>query len=239
MLAAVTPRVRVPLIWTLIAGRGCSSTAQRIALMQRYLAVFPVSSVRYLLADREFVGREWLAFLNENNIPFAIRLKGDLRLATPDRHELAFDARLLRRRRTVHLSGWLGAGCDRSDVLLHFAARRLASGEWLIVATNRKPGPALNAYARRWSIECLFGDAKTRGLNMEDTRLTDPRKLDLLMACVTLVLVPATRTAMLRHPQPPRRGPDGHLAKSCFRIGFDDLRRLLRSDPASTARLLA
>lgn len=28
---------------------------------------------------------------------------------------------------------------------------------------------ALNDYRKRWAIECLFGDAKTRGLNLEDT----------------------------------------------------------------------
>ena len=35
----------------------------------------------------------------------------------------------------------------------------------------------------------MFGDAKTRGLNIEDTRLTDPRKLALLMALVALAIV--------------------------------------------------
>ena len=39
-------------------------------------------------------------------------------------------------------------------------------------------GPtALAAYRKRWAIECLFGDAKTRGLNLEDTRLTSPASL--------------------------------------------------------------
>jgi len=36
VLAAVTRRYRVPLLWTLIPGRGNSSTRQRIALMRRY-----------------------------------------------------------------------------------------------------------------------------------------------------------------------------------------------------------
>jgi hypothetical protein len=44
----------VPLIWTLIPGRGNSSTRQRIALMRRYLRLFDLSTIRLLLADREF-----------------------------------------------------------------------------------------------------------------------------------------------------------------------------------------
>ena len=54
VLAAVTRRFRVPLIWTLIPGRGNSSTQQRIALMRRYLGLFDLSTIRLLLADREF-----------------------------------------------------------------------------------------------------------------------------------------------------------------------------------------
>ena len=69
---------------------------------------------------------------------------------------------------------------------LQFAAKRLKTGELLIVATNGPAKNALNAYRRRWQIECLFGDSKTRGLNMEDTRLTLPKKLDTLLVIVTL-----------------------------------------------------
>ncbi len=54
VLAAVTRRCRVPLIWTMIRGRGNSGTRQRIALMRRYLRLCDVSSIRLLLGDREF-----------------------------------------------------------------------------------------------------------------------------------------------------------------------------------------
>ena len=46
----------------------------------------------------------------------------------------------------------------------------------------------LKPYRRRWQIECLFGDSKTRGLNMEDTRLTQPVKLNTLLVIITLAM---------------------------------------------------
>jgi hypothetical protein len=71
MLAVVTRRARVPLIWSVLDNDGgTSDSGQRIAPMRRYLAIFGAASVRPLLADREFVGRAWMNFLNENNIPF-------------------------------------------------------------------------------------------------------------------------------------------------------------------------
>ncbi len=59
----MTPRFRVPLMWSVIEGRGCSDTEQRIALMQRYLALLDLSTIRLLLANREFVGAKSLSFL--------------------------------------------------------------------------------------------------------------------------------------------------------------------------------
>ena len=77
----------------------------------------------------------------------------------------------------------------------------------------------------------MFGDAKTRGLNLEDTRLTDPRKLALLMALVALAIVWAGRAAAdLLGPSSPRRKSHGHFAQSWFRVGFDRIRNLLSSD---------
>ncbi len=232
VLAAVTRRFRVPLIWTLILGRGNSSTRQRIALMRRYLRLFDLSTIRLLLADREFIGHAWTDFLCENNIPFAIRLRGDLRITTEDGHELTLQARLHWRQRGKHFAGWLGTGAERGRHRLSFIAKPLGQGEWLIIATHRTPRFALDAYRKRWAIECLFGDAKTRGLNLEDTRLTDPRKLGLLMGLVALAIAWAARAARdLLGTRWPRRKSHGYLEKSWFRTGFDRIRNLLRSDP--------
>ena len=51
VLAAVTRRFRVPLVWSVLPEKGNSSTAVRIALIKRYLAHFPASSIRLLLGD--------------------------------------------------------------------------------------------------------------------------------------------------------------------------------------------
>ncbi len=75
MLALVTRRFRVPLMWAMLDKLGSSNTAERIALMRRYLAVFDASSIKLLLADREFIGQDWFDFLNKNNIAFAIRTR--------------------------------------------------------------------------------------------------------------------------------------------------------------------
>jgi hypothetical protein len=236
VLAVVTPRFRVPLLWSLLPGSGNSGTEARVALMTRYLARFPAGSIRLLLADREFVGAKWLKFLDDSGIPFAIRLREDLRVVTEDGAQLTFAARLRGTQKTRFFRGRLWHDGEVSGPLLTFAARRLRD-EWLIVVSNRDPRAALAAYRRRWAIECLFGDAKTRGLNLEDTRLTAHRKLELLMGLVALAIAWAARTARdLLGSEPPDRKVHGYLAKSWFRLGFDRIRNLLRTDPEAAVQ---
>jgi len=231
VLAAVTRRRRVPLLWTLLPHGGGSASADRIALMRRYLAQFPVASIRLLLGDREFIGAEWLKFLNDNNISFAIRIRDNLRVTDEAGHDLTLHARLHRARRSRVFDARLGTGEDAAGApLLHFAAKYIG-GEWLIVVSNRPARAALEAYRKRWAIECLFAEAKTRGLNMEDTRLTDPRKLHLLMAIIALALAWAAATAAaLFGSRAPARKAHGYPARSWFRIGFDHLRHVFRTE---------
>lgn len=233
MLAVITPRFRVPLMWSLIEGAGTSDSDARIALMRRYLAIFGAASVELLLADREFVGVRWLGFLNESNVPFAVRLKGKLVVTTEAGRSLRLDSLLRTCRRRRLLRADLSRDPER-PLALNFAAKRIKAGELLIVVSNTPARAALDAYKQRWAIECLFGDTKTRGLNLEDTRLTDPRKLDLLLALVALAVAWAGRTAsLLLGRRTPKRKAHGYFAKSWFRTGFDHIRCLLRTDPAA------
>jgi hypothetical protein len=52
VLAVVTRRFRVPLMWTLLTHQGNSDTEQRIALMERYLALFGAGSIQKVSACR-------------------------------------------------------------------------------------------------------------------------------------------------------------------------------------------
>ncbi|MER8403072.1 IS4 family transposase [Mesorhizobium sp. M0306] len=242
MLAIVTRHFRVPLLFALLPHQANSDTGHRIALPRRYLSLFPAASIRCLLADREFIGAECMDFLNENNIPFAIRVKVDMTVTLEDGRAWSL-ATLLRRRRARcatlvgHINGTVGATREP----LRLAAKRLGNGEWLIVATNRPdPKQPLNDYRKRWGIECLFGDTKTRGLNLEDTHITNPEKLASLIVVVMLAITWAYRCATQTHGMKaiPRKS-HGRLEKSWFRIGLDALEELDTQQPQSSCPCMA
>lgn len=233
VLAIVTQRVRVPLMWTLLDHRGNSDGEQRIALVRRYLKLFGAASIQALLADREFIGAEWLNFLCKNNVPFVIRLKEDMQLRVNDGSLCSFRT-LLRKRRRGAWEGWLN-GMDATPAnRLRVEAKRIRGGEALIVATNigGNQARALNLYRRRWGVECLFADAKTRGLNIEDTHITDPDKLATLLVVVALAVTWAYRCATrVMGNKAIRRKTHGRREKSWFRTGLDAMRNWIVHQP--------
>ncbi|MFP1646773.1 IS4 family transposase [Pontitalea aquivivens] len=231
VLAVVTEKFRVPLMWSLLAHCGNSTTAQRIDLMRRYLARFEASTVRMLLADREFIGQEWFAFLKDHGIPFAVRLKEE-QIIRVDGRELSLRSWLSRCKGERGFTAVLPAKAGHPDIELHFGARRIKGGELLVVASSlpASGGRILRYYRKRWFIECLFADSKTKGLNIEDTRLTLAHKLSLLVAITAIAIALVCRAAVKRLGQKyPARKKHGYCERSWFRTGFDELRRRLRS----------
>ena len=51
----------------------------------------------------------------------------------------------------------------------------------MIVVSNKNFPDAIFLYRWRWGIETLFSCLKSRGFCMEDTHMTDPRKIEKLM----------------------------------------------------------
>ena len=63
---------------------------------------------------------------------------------------------------------------------------------WRVAAGCRKYAPRLKMrsgpYRKGWGIECLFADAKTRGFNIGDTRITGHAKPAALLAVAALAM---------------------------------------------------
>ena len=238
VLAVATRRHRVALMWTVLDRAGNSGAPERIALMQRFIAAFGKARIGLLLGDREFIGTDWLNWLIENDIPFVIRMRAGQRATTAEGRTGPLGRLLVgpggRRAATVTLDAMACDGAPGPAVAVR--AVRPKGREPVIVATNREGARALAAYRKRWAIECFFADAKTRGLNLEDTRLTAPRKLALLVAILVVAIAWAGPVAAgLLGTREPERKSHGHLARSRFRIGLDHIRNLLRSDHGTTA----
>jgi|SRR5947209_6901911 len=226
VLGVVHQGTAFPLLWVVLPKKGCSSTAERIALLDEFGRLFGFSAVAYLCADREFIGKDWFHYLRREGIACRIRVRANtqvtngrgLRVAARRlfRHCRVGQAEVLRGARLLWGERW------------HVTGMRLPRGEYLIIVSERETQTALEDYARRWEVETLFGCLKTRGFCLEATHVTEPERLKKLLALVALAFCWAHVTGewlSAQKPLPIKK--HGRKAQSIFRLGLDHLRRIL------------
>lgn len=76
----------------------------------------------------------------------------------------------------------------------YLTASKNERDELMIVITNKNYKQAVSIYLRRWEIECLFQALKGRGFNFEDTRITNPLRIEKMIAVLAIAFVIAHKT---------------------------------------------
>ncbi len=218
--------VAFPVLWTILEKKGCSDTPERMALIKEFGRIFGYQAISYLCADREFIGKDWFAWLRSVDVDFRIRVRENT-LVTNGRGEVVHVWRLFRSQRIGE-----PLVLERARAIwglpLFVSGVRLSSGEYVIVVTPRFTAAALSDYARRWEIETLFSCLKSRGFRLEETHLVHPERLKKLLALLAFAFCWAHIIGeWLVRQQPLKIKKHGRKARSIFRHGFDHLRRIL------------
>ena len=222
--------VSIPLESMALGKAGNSNTAERKKLFRRawrYLKAYPCC----LLADREFIGADWLRFLlKQKGLDFIIRIRYDswLTLANGQlRHLEQFTRNLPKGKTRTYESVELYDG--KKAVRLNLVCHRSVKGDLVLLATNRTDlDQVLDLYKTRWSIKTAFGFFKSRGFNLEDTHLTQAKRIELLLAVLALGLMWSLLVGIWLDPQKPiKRKKHGRKAISCVRLGINHLHDIL------------
>ena len=121
-----------PVFWSLLDKAGHSNTAERIARMERFLAVFGVERIAVLRADREFVGEAWFRGLQAQRIPFHPRIQCDTLIPNPWNRMTRVDALLASLKPSQ--AGLLPGRRPVWGCVIHRSALRLDDGELLILS---------------------------------------------------------------------------------------------------------
>ena len=84
--------------------------------------------------------------------------------------------------------------------------------------------------------KCLFGDSRTRGLNIEDTRFTQPVNLNTRLVIITLAMAWADACATaIKGTKSIKTRAHGCRYKSWFHFGFDQFRKRILHHPETAA----
>lgn len=223
---------QVPLYWQLLAnGGGNSNAAQRIAVLERCVALVGRDRVALVLGDREFIGRTWLKWLHDNALPFVVRVPKHHPLVHANGQCQAVAALGLapgqvRRFARVQVDGVAGKA----------RVQALDGGDFhFLFGSDALPDLAA-LYAQRWGIEQCFQNLKGRGFDLEKTHLRCPLRVGTLVALVSLAYAFCLRMGQAAAEQGPpiARKNHGYRGTSLSRRGLNIWRQITRPGTAST-----
>jgi transposase len=215
--------ISIPVAWLLLDKKGNSSTDERKKLIERILEIIPKEMIETILADREFVGEEWLEYLGEaQKLPFAIRVKKNEKI----RHFNGGKMKLKKYFANMQICETRTIETKIYDSITIKITCLQLEREQLFVASNVLIGEqALLAYQQRWSIERSFLSLKTSGFNIEDTHMTDQKKLEKLFAITSLSLAICVVAGEIKNKiYPIKIKKHGRKLYSLFTYGFDWLK---------------
>jgi len=225
VLAVVYHGVAFPLLFKLLPKFGNSNTNERVELLERFIHLFGAESLDCLTADREFVGEKWIKYLNDNWIRYYIRIRENFWVLQPHNGKKV-------------KASWLFAdlplnGCRMNhrivyvnNQLCYLTASKVSSKEGKpelqIVISFNKPENALEIYKERWQIETAFRALKTSGFNIEDTHLTEIKRIEKLFALVMVAFTWAYLVGdyLHRYIKPIPINKHGNKTKSLIKYGL-------------------
>ena len=226
LLAVVWREVAIPLLFELLPHGGSSDTETRHILLDDVLCLLSCAEIRVLYADREFIGEAWIGGLARRGIPLCVRLRADTML-----DDWRADDWLARLKPEAS-----GLWCEDVEVYgqpMKVVLTWTSDGKPFIVASNTGSVQTIQArYRRRFRIECLFRALKTKGFNLENTRMTLHDHVESLLCLLTIAYVWCVLVGVL---QDAKRKVHGRRAWSVISLGFRALIRALSQPGDQTA----
>lgn len=203
VLSVLVGQVAVPLYWVQLEKLGASSQEERKAMFEQALKLFDLSGMT-LLADREYIGKEWFKFLKDNKIHFVIRLRlgdyeTDVSLVQGKNYWQMYH-KCLKKNKVIKKQVMLDGSCY-TIVMMPNPKTNAEEGVLIFATTRPDARKAAFSYVKRWKIECMFKHMKTNGYNLEEHNLKDTGKNLLLMAIVATAYILAVMQGHKRRKQ--------------------------------------
>ena len=216
-----------------LAKKGHSSEVERERLITEALRYYKLKG-KVLLADREYIGENWLRYLYRTGIDFVIRLpEGCYRIPVGEAPGAAYSklCRQAHHRKRGVIKFFMLNGCRLSIVILKNPKGDTDEPLMFFISSLTDKVKVADAYRQRWRIETCFKHLKTQGFNIEDLNFKDDGKIMLLIAIVVMAYVLSLREAFQHGSTKEKAYQDGSrtLTQSFFRQGIASLRRHVQS----------
>lgn len=235
-LCMVYRQVAIPIYWIDLNKHGTSNYKERKKLINKAKRYFNLSG-KTLLADREYIGKDWFKYLLINEISFVIRLKKKFYRTAIDRAPGKTFEQLERKvlasklpykavKKTFELEGMT------LQIVIIKNTKPNAKEKLLYLITNiDRPAPSIAAmYPIRWKIEHCFKHLKSNGFHLEAINLRGLARTKLLMAVVVFAYCLSIHEGLKSYKKVAvKTYKNGSVYKelSIFRFGLDRINDIL------------
>lgn len=224
--------VAIPIYWVDLCRLGISSEQERKKMFRRVVKLYDLSG-KTLLADREYIGKEWFNYLQNQGVDFIIRLrKTSYRKeinASPGKTWEEMERKVLNSKLANKALGKRVSinGRPYSFVVVKNSDPKAKDKVVYLLSTLDKAAVFIaGQYLLRWGIECCFRHLKSNGFQLEQINLKGKARSKLLMAVVVFAYVLSIHEGLKRYKNIRMiHKADGSSVKaeSVFRNGWDNL----------------
>ena len=234
MVSVVWGKRALPVCWLVRQGKkGHMSEQLHLEVINRLADILPNSTEVVLLGDGEFDGCGLQSFCASQGWQYALRTAKTTKITLPNGEVFPVGALYP----TAQHNYWLVEGGA-------FSQKEYGPINWLVWHNPRYSEPIylvsnldwakdiMDYYTRRFSVETLFGDIKSRGFNIHKVKIDNSGRLNslLMVVCIAFLLVFALATFQdkLLAYLPKFLRKDRISAYSSFQIGLRAFRFLIK-----------
>ena len=202
MLSVRIGKRALPVLWCVCQTKGNIGWEVQHALLDQVVDWIPQGTNVILSADRFYGTSSLVAWCQKHGWGYRLRLKGNLIFHHDGGTLTAMEARRKGLKAMHH------ATFHNTDITTHIGILhdKGHAEPWFIAMDAVPSRQATLEYGKRWGIESLFSDFKSRGFGITSTHIKIPERLEKLLMILALALYWATSNGMWCHNQKPPKG---------------------------------
>lgn len=242
-LVIVIGKISVPIAWQSLPHGGACSSEFMQEFLQKFLNDFGSDKIKYLLADREFMNKEWLKFLIDNNIKFTIPLKSDHKICLDKSLKTLVIGEVFNDVKALEYRTCTGILWGHN---VHFAAYRNGKNKLMVlVASLAIEVEAFALYQYRWSIERLFKHLKSGGFDIEKSHLVNLDRFSKLLVVTAIAAAMVVKNGLIQNNLTPIRIKNKNNTKvasqlfSMFTYGLDYIKNAFYQSTTAVIQIIS